>query len=121
MPSWLKGPGITKVESEKPGPSLQPGDTIVTWLGESTKFSPVILVNTPDELKWRGSLPYIFTGDHRFQFKASEITPGGTTFMNSEQFSGLFSPLMSEWAMGGSTKKAFEALCEHLKKRVESV
>jgi hypothetical protein len=70
-------------------------------------------------LKWRGRVPYVFTGDHSFRFQASESTAGGTTFVNEEEFSGVLSGLMGGWALGGSMRTAFEALNGDLKKRVE--
>lgn len=41
--------------------------------------------------------------------------------MNEEQFSGALAFVMGgmKWAMGESTKKAFEALNEGLKRRME--
>ncbi|KAM3422937.1 hypothetical protein BST61_g420 [Cercospora zeina] len=52
----------------KPNPNpadpytLSPGDIVVTELNHTTKFSPVILVNTPEELQWQGRIPYYFHG-----------------------------------------------------------
>jgi len=65
-------------------------------------------------------VPYIFSGEHSFQFRSSEITPGHTTFVNKEDFSGLLSFLVGEgWSMGKSTKTGFEGFCSDLKARVE--
>ncbi|GIZ46709.1 hypothetical protein CKM354_000982300 [Cercospora kikuchii] len=129
--TWLSGPGITSI-SIKPHPTdpsltksdpytLAPGDILINELNKSTKFEPVILVNDASELKWRGSIPYIFTGEHSFQFRKSEVNEGGTTFVNEENFSGALGWLMSSWAMGGSTRGSFEGLCRDLKGRVESL
>ncbi|KAF2216469.1 hypothetical protein CERZMDRAFT_93760 [Cercospora zeae-maydis SCOH1-5] len=112
--TWLSGPGITSI-GIKPHPTdasqtksdpytLAPGDILINELNHSTKFSPTILVNTPEELQWEGRIPYIFTGKHSFQFRKSEITEGGTTFVNEEDFSGALGWVMSEWVLGKQTK-----------------
>ncbi|KAI5357880.1 putative polyketide cyclase/dehydrase, START-like domain superfamily [Septoria linicola] len=123
MPSWLHGPGIRNVQvkdAAKTGTAIEAGDVLITHIDKTT-FEPVVLVNDSSELKWRGSIPYIFTGDHSFQFKKSETNEGGTTFVNEENFSGALSFLMLQWVMGASAKKSFEALNGDLKRRVEGL
>ena len=65
-------------------------------------------------------MPYIFTGDHAFRWEPSKTSPGGTTFVNEENFSGLMSFLMMPMFGYGPTKN-FEAFNEDLKKKVESM
>jgi hypothetical protein len=43
-----------------------------------------------------GNLPGVFRGEHIFLFEASTTTPGGTTFTQKEEFTGLLSPLMGQ-------------------------
>ena len=88
---------------------------------EGTSFSPIVLENTETSFKWLGSLPYIFSGAHSFLFQPSEKTPGHTTFVDNEDFSGLLSVLMLPSLMGGGTKANFEKFNEDLKKRVETL
>lgn len=72
-------------------------------------------------LKWRGSLPGIFTGDHVFEFQASEANPGGTKFVQYEDFSGLLSFTMKpEKKSGASNLEGFTSFNNDLKKKVES-
>ena len=83
-------------------------------------FSPVILTNTSQQFKWSGNVPYIFRGDHEWNFKASSQTPGGTTLVQSEQFTGLLSFFMNEGSSSHeNTKKGFQGFNEELKRRCE--
>lgn len=60
-------------------------------------------------------------GAHFFRFEPSKKTPGGTTFVQGEHFTGALSFLMGEtWSYGKSTKAMFEKLNESLKKKMES-
>jgi hypothetical protein len=69
---------------------------------------------------WRGSIPYIFSGDHSFHFNPSQITPGHTTFVHAEDFSGMLSFLVGPtWSMGKSTRVNYEKFNAELKARVE--
>lgn len=82
-------------------------------------FKPVILRVEPErELVWRGSLPIpgLFVGEHRFRLQASGV---GTTFNQSETFTGLLIPLL-----GGTlrqTEQAFSRMDEALKRRCEKL
>ena len=76
--------------------------------------------NSTEEFRWMGSIPYIFEGEHYFRFEESKQMPGGTTFINGEDFSGLLSFLYGPtWSSGKQTLNMFEAFNESLKKRVE--
>lgn len=76
--------------------------------------------NTPERLKWRGSLPLIFTGDHVFEFQPSKKTPGATTLVQYEDFSGLLSFTMkTEKRSGADNHKGFVAFNEDVKKEAE--
>lgn len=77
--------------------------------------------NTPSRLKWRGSLPGIFTGDHVFEFQPSKTTPGSTTFVQYEDFTGLLSFTMkAEKKSGAQNLEGFNAVNRDLKAKVES-
>lgn len=70
---------------------------------------------------WRGSLPFIFTGDHAFEFHPSEITPGSTRFAHYEDFSGILSFMMSaKSSSGASAIEGFDKFNKDLKERCES-
>lgn len=95
-------------------------NSVIATPRESRELTPFSQANTAEEFKWLGSLPYIFSGYHSFQFRPSEITPGHTTFVNKEEFSGALSFMVAEgWSMGKKTKVGFEGFCSDLKARVE--
>ena len=60
-------------------------------------------------------------GEHSFHFKPSEITNGGTTFVQEEKFSGVLSFLFGEnWfarliGIRAGTTRGFETYNEDLK------
>jgi hypothetical protein len=64
----------------------------------------------------------LFTGVHAFSFEDSKITPGGTTFVQSEEFSGpLWFIMNPAFGLSVKSKKGFEAFNEELKKKAESL
>lgn len=142
MPSWHEGHFKSiKVPSGKKPIDLVEGDKLEVSLTHGMNFSPVILVslysnttahsskyrlrcfqeNSATKFRWRGSLPGVFTGDHVFEFHPSESTPGGTKFIQYEDFSGLLSFTMKpEKKSGQMNLEGFKQLNEDLKKKVES-
>lgn len=86
-------------------------------------FSPFMLPaqnNDPELFKWSGNLPIIFRGDHAFAFTPSAVTPGHTTLVQGEEFTGLLAFTQGQsWSMGRSTKANFEAFNRDIKARVE--
>lgn len=108
---------------------------------EEMTFTPVVLVcsslpprlhpqakhasqeNSSSQFRWRGSLPLIFTGDHFYRFLPSDITPGGTTFLQEEEFTGLLSPVMKvkegKRDFAAKNLEGFEKLNGDLKRRAE--
>lgn len=61
------------------------------------------------------------TGTHTFLFEASKETPGGTTFVQKEEFEGLLSVVMHPWLMGRSLLLGYEGFNRDLKKKVEGM
>jgi hypothetical protein len=62
----------------------------------------------------------VLVGKHFFEFLPSKVTPGHTTFINREDFSGLLTAIN----FSDKTKKAgpgFDVMNRDLKKRVESL
>jgi hypothetical protein len=90
------------------------------------KMDGSILANEPQLFKWRGSLPYVFTGDHGFHFAPSTISPGGTTFTQEEAFSGALGFLMGDnvvgrWCgFGSKTEGNWDEFNRDLKKACEA-
>jgi len=143
-PEWSKA-FFSHIKVTKGDPNdLKPKDELSVGIPSAT-FKPVVLVssafaypplpsdlpltisptrnlkqkNEPTVLIWRGSLPYIFSGDHSFEFQPSSTTPGGTTFINKEVFTGLLSFVMG--LMGDGTSKGFEGFNRDLKARAEEL
>ncbi|RMJ10072.1 hypothetical protein CDV36_010283 [Fusarium kuroshium] len=111
-----------KVESSntlKRPDELQPKEKLKVDLG-TMKFSPALLQNSPDAFEWHGNLWPIFSGKHEFTWQPSSKTPGGTTFRQKEDFTGLLAFLM---APGRSFSKKsldnWESFNADLKKEVE--
>ncbi|KIW53908.1 hypothetical protein PV05_06316 [Exophiala xenobiotica] len=114
-PEWHTGFNIAGHK----GPETTKGDKLSVNAG-GFKFSPTVLANSTEEFRWIGSIPYIFEGEHYFRFEESKQTPGGTTFINGEDFAGLLSFLYGPtWSSGKQTLNMFQAFNESLKKRVE--
>jgi len=66
-------------------------------------------------------IPGLFTGEHQFRFEPSKKTPGGTTFVQAERFSGILLFLIADGTKFSKTTKAgFEGFNADLKARCES-
>lgn len=63
----------------------------------------------------------MIAGLHTFEFGSSAAIPGGTTFVQSEEYSGLLSFLMTPSLLGKKIKGQFEEFNADLKKRVENM
>lgn len=132
---WHKG--FFKEIHYAPGKTTADVGDKLKVIAEGMTFEPIVVVcntrkrkqgsdmlmkvqeNSPAKLEWTGSLPYIFTGIHSYQFRPSEENPGNTTFVQEESFTGLLSPLM--WTpLGSSTKAGFEKINADLKAKAES-
>ncbi|TDZ33209.1 hypothetical protein C8035_v011474 [Colletotrichum spinosum] len=83
-------------------------------------FSPEIWQNSEELFQWNGSVPYVFSGAHSFHIRASSKTPGGTTFTQSEDFSGAFAFLMKPfWGFEKSTLTNWREFDQDIKKESE--
>jgi hypothetical protein len=122
--TWTQG-FIRSITHAKPSATLlQKGDKLKCVLKGMT-ITPTVLENSSSEFRWRGMLwgiPGLFTGEHCFRFEPSKITPGGTTFVQSEKFSGVLSFLIAEGtAFAKQTREGFEGFNGDLKKKCESM
>lgn len=77
--------------------------------------------NSPGKFQWRGPPVQTVWGIHSFIFEESKVTPGGTTFRQTEDLSGALSFLMHPALMGKGIKEKFEGFNADLKKKAESV
>jgi len=114
-PKW--NPFIRRIEGEsRVGARLrvtaQPGDR------RPMTFKPTVVVAEPErELRWLGRVlvPGVFDGEHAFVIEQKQ---GGCRLRHEESFRGLLVPLFG--GMLGDTERAFVAMNEALKRRVEA-
>ncbi len=88
--------------------------------GMAMTFKPTVLTVEPNrELRWLGRLvlPGFFDGDHRFVLES--VGDNRTRFTQSEQFTGVLTPLMALIGVFRNTPPGFEAMNQALKERVE--
>ncbi|KAI9719966.1 MAG: hypothetical protein M1828_006004 [Chrysothrix sp. TS-e1954] len=117
--AWAKKHLIGVAVTSGDKTDLKPGDKLKVSL-TGISFPATVVVNTPEEFQWCGSIPYIFTGYHSFRFLPSEETPGHTTLVQQEEFSGMLSFLVGPtWSGGKETTANFEGFNGELKARVE--
>lgn len=76
--------------------------------------------NSPGKFQWRGPPVQTVWGIHSFIFEESKVTPGRTTFRQTEDLSGALSFLMHPALMGKGIKEKFEGFNADLKKKAES-
>ncbi|KAM0429651.1 hypothetical protein ACHAPT_006256 [Fusarium lateritium] len=81
---WRVEPAALSKKSDE----LRPKDKLKVDIG-TMKFSPTLLKISPDIFEWHGNLWPIFSGKHEFTWQPSTKTPGGTTFRQKEDFTGL--------------------------------
>ncbi|SMR48759.1 unnamed protein product [Zymoseptoria tritici ST99CH_1E4] len=119
MPLWSKQGPVKSVSP--PNPTVSPGDKLACELNSGTKFTAVAVENTPTILSWRGGLPLgALVGLHYFKFEESSITPGHTTFVHGEDFSGPLVWLGSFYpGIQAKAEKQYAVTGEELKKWVE--
>ncbi|KAI1190783.1 hypothetical protein F5B17DRAFT_427259 [Nemania serpens] len=127
---WVKG-SIKGVEVLSADGSINVGDKVKISFPGMGIFSGEITANSPAELKWRNKWPGLLLAEHSFLFEPSKTTPGHTTFVNSEEFSGVLTYLtyltyLTGKPQGGdssssSSSPGFEMFNQSLKARAESL
>ncbi|KAH7025021.1 uncharacterized protein B0I36DRAFT_387406 [Microdochium trichocladiopsis] len=103
----------------KKGITLAPGDKMRVNLGGGMNFGANITENSKDRLTWKGGVSYLLVGEHTFEFRPSQATPGGTTFVQYEDFTGLLTFGMK--SDQEKTSGGFQRVNEDLKKRAETL
>lgn len=105
------------------GGSVAVGERLTTRIeppgGRTITFKPTVTeVDEVRVLEWLGRLvvPGLFDGRHRFELVAKN---GGTRFIQTERFSGVFVPLLTR-RLDAATLAGFEAMNTALKARAES-
>lgn len=104
--------------------TITPGEQLSLRMGmeDGRKFSVKPAVTAAEAnraLEWLGHVGVegLFDGRHRFVL---ESTDSGTTLVQTEEFTGLFVPML-EGMLDGDTLEGFEAMNQALKDRVEEV
>ena len=117
-PEW--NPFIKSIEGE-----IAPGNQIAVRIeppnASPMVFKPVVLAcKVNNELRWKGKLliPGLFDGEHTFQLRDNK--DGTTTFIQSENFSGLLVRLFSKM-LDNNTLEGFRQMNQALKNRVGSI
>ncbi|KAK8075470.1 hypothetical protein PG997_010133 [Apiospora hydei] len=86
-PKWKPGWSLVPAETGKKPLELKKGDLIQVNM-DGKIHHPRVVENSPESFQWEGSIPGIGSGIHQFHFQPSQITPGGTTFVQKEDFRG---------------------------------
>ncbi|OKL60851.1 hypothetical protein UA08_03205 [Talaromyces atroroseus] len=97
---------------------LTKGDRLRVDLG-GLAFSPNVLHNEPELFIWDGNIPGIISGKHHFYFSPSETNPGGTTFIQKEDFTGILTLFWPRASTKAWSNEKWNAFNEALKKEVE--
>ncbi|KAI9151436.1 hypothetical protein HJFPF1_08638 [Paramyrothecium foliicola] len=92
QPSW----NIASNDAEKQPLDLKAGDRLVVDM-DGKVHQPIVVENSPAAFKWEGSFFGLGSGVHQFHFTPSEENPGGTTFVQGEDFRGILITLSSPW------------------------
>ncbi|KAH8676785.1 hypothetical protein BGZ60DRAFT_526211 [Tricladium varicosporioides] len=106
---------ITRKPANKEGP-VEKGELLACDFVQAIS-DVTVLENTTQEFTWRGDVWYVLSGVHSYFFKPSEITPGHTTFVNTETYMRLNVVFMRFMDAQGM----YDKFCRDFKARVESV
>ncbi|EPS35502.1 hypothetical protein H072_11072 [Dactylellina haptotyla CBS 200.50] len=126
LPNYHKNGFFKSIGPAVKGEPYEPGLKMRNEL-KVMVIEPTLLENSPKCFSWMGNgLLGTFNGEHRFRFEPSTTTPGGTTFIHEEIFTGALSLLMGEnlaaraAGLKKTTKEGFEGFNVDLKKWCES-
>ncbi|KAH7305797.1 hypothetical protein B0I35DRAFT_399728 [Stachybotrys elegans] len=91
---WQQGWAIDLPTTAANGAELKAGDRLKVSMN-GMNFPTTVIENSPDVFGWKGSLGPLFSGQHYFQFNPSQQNPGGTTFVQKEDFGGILTTMLS--------------------------
>ncbi|RYP26548.1 hypothetical protein DL768_011688 [Monosporascus sp. mg162] len=118
---WHQTFSITSLDPGKQPMDLKPGDRLEVDI-KGFSFKSTVVENSPECFQWLGSVPVLFHGAHQFHFSHSQETPGGTTLVQKEDFTGLLAFMMRPgWRMEKQSRENFNALNRDLKAAAEKV
>ncbi|KAI1325583.1 hypothetical protein F5Y16DRAFT_401303 [Xylariaceae sp. FL0255] len=110
---WAQG-SIKSVEAASPNGTLNVGDNLkLTFPGMGT-WKAKVSANSPSEFKWYNKYPGILWAEHTFRFEPSKITPGHTTFVNSEVFGGTLTSLATMFGADGEDRDSLVRVWSYL-------
>ncbi|KAH8890623.1 hypothetical protein GQ53DRAFT_650031 [Thozetella sp. PMI_491] len=116
---WQDGWAITPETEGRESTELQKGDTLKIAM-HGMSFHSTVAENRPEVFVWEGKLPGLLAGKHFFHFTPSEEHPGGTTFIQTEEFRGFIPWLMKPiWNEKKATSDNWDAFNAALKKAAE--
>ncbi|RSL68049.1 hypothetical protein CEP54_002948 [Fusarium duplospermum] len=115
---WQQGWDIRPADTTKKPLELKSGDKIRVSM-HGMVFNPEVITNDPECFTWEGSIPWIVKGRHYFSFYPSKENPGGTTFIQSEDYSGGFVTLFGSWVKTDQPNENWNAFNAALKKEAE--
>ncbi|KAK7418659.1 hypothetical protein QQX98_003850 [Neonectria punicea] len=115
---WHQGWEITPVDPAKKPSELKNADTLKVSMHGMT-FHPTVTHNTSESFIWEGSLWGLLVGKHEFAFSPSKENPGGTTFVQSEEFRGPLTVLYWPWRNTEHISPNWEAFNVALKEEAE--
>ena len=117
-------PLFTKVECDSV--PVKVGDKLkveLTINGSKQHMAPQIVENSDKCFSWKGTVgfDFIFNGVHKFEFISTvENGVSGTTFINSETFSGILLTVLNKfYDLIPNATKGFIDMNSALKKKVE--
>ncbi|RDH29019.1 hypothetical protein BDQ94DRAFT_151217 [Aspergillus welwitschiae] len=133
LPTYSPSGFIRHISSvtDKPPTQLQAGDRLNCTVNYGkTHFTPIVQANTPALFSWVGSIPGIFTGEHRFNFEYIDADQPGkpyrTRLVHEERFTGLLSFLMGQGMLANAagwrenTRQGFDTFNRDFKAWVEA-
>ncbi|KAK3368550.1 hypothetical protein B0H63DRAFT_528916 [Podospora didyma] len=120
---WHECWTVEVVDRNKRPADLKVGDQLrVNMRGMPMVFHPYVGGNSSESFVWEERLPGILYGRHHFIFASSEVTPGGTTFIQREDFQGSVTVFFSQKSANDRGVSAnWEAFNQALKKEAERV
>ncbi|KAH7122166.1 hypothetical protein B0J13DRAFT_567060 [Dactylonectria estremocensis] len=115
---WHKSWKIEHVQVKDAASGLQTGDLLKVNM-QGMVFHPIVEENTAECFIWGGSLYGLLVARHEFHFSPSKENPGGTTFIQSEEFQGPLTIFFWPWRNKEFKSANWEAFNANLKKEAE--
>ncbi|KAH6871792.1 hypothetical protein B0T10DRAFT_568092 [Thelonectria olida] len=118
---WQQGWDIQSIDAGNRQPSeLKSGDRLKVSM-HGMVFRPNVAENSTDRFTWEGSLYGILVGKHQFHFSPSQENPGGTTFIQTEDFTGLLTVLYRPWSKKEQPMENWDEFNAALKEEAEKL